>query len=315
MLRRNEIETAYAALFEPNATKFSVPHSKEHCSANGHQIGLMGLKTGQQARIERPTENGTTLALYTISDAHGEEPNSVFLDYKNPEDVGKRFGVPTEEPFQGKINSQVAAVGLDDDAAKAYSEFVEHLTDDGHNSELVVIAPHGGDIEEHTGEQAEEVAKQLSSTSVSVWMCKGFKKGHGAFDRWHITATDIYEKSLPMLKTIFGRHFKYAVAFHGWSGDSICIGGSKEDPDNLKKKIKKAIYDVVSGSGIVVEIAGDDDNNGLCPEGFNGNSQNNIVNRLGATGVQIEQCEKARDNYGPQIAKAVANVIRPKLVA
>jgi aromatic ring-opening dioxygenase LigB subunit len=120
--------------------------------------------------------------------------------------------VPTEEPFQGKINSQVAAVGLDDDDAKAYSEFVEHLTDDGHNSELVVIAPHGGDIEEHTGEQAEEVAKQLSSKSVSVWICKGYKKG-------------------------------------------------KEDPDNLKKEIKKAIYDVVSGSGIVVEIAGDDDNN------------------------------------------------------
>jgi hypothetical protein len=73
--------------------------------------------------------------------------------------------VANMEPFQGKINPDVDA--------EAYSEFVEHLTDDGDNRELVVIAPHGGDIEEHTDEQAEEVAKQPPSKGVSVWMCKG----------------------------------------------------------------------------------------------------------------------------------------------
>src|SRR5919201_5272400 len=176
MLRRNEIETVYAALFIPNTDRFCNHHSREHCSANGHQIRMMGLNTGQQVRIERPTANGTTLALYTISGAHDEEPNSVFLDYKDPEDVGKRFGLPTIRPFQGKTNAQVVAVGLTDAEAEAYSEFIEHLADDDHNSELVVIAPHGGDIEEHTDEQAEEVAKQLLSKPVSVWMCKGFKK-------------------------------------------------------------------------------------------------------------------------------------------
>jgi hypothetical protein len=150
MLRRNEIETAYAALFKPNSNKFSNPHSQEHCSANGHEIRMMGLNTGQQVRIERPTENGTTLALYTIFGAHDEEPNSIFVDYKDPENVEKRFGLSGTGSFQGKINAQVAAVGLTDAQAKAYSEFIEHLSDDGHNSELVVIAPHGGDIEEHT---------------------------------------------------------------------------------------------------------------------------------------------------------------------
>jgi len=187
MLRRNEIETAYAALFEPNNDKFSDQHSREYCSANGHQIRMMGLNTGQQVRIERPTANGTTLALYTISGAHDEEPNSVFLDYKDPEDVGKRFGLPTTKPLQGKINGQVTAVGLTDAEAKAYSEFIEHLADNDYNSELAVIAPHGGDIEEHTDEQAQHVAEQLSSNCVSVWICKGFKKGGGAFGRWHIT--------------------------------------------------------------------------------------------------------------------------------
>jgi phage replication-related protein YjqB (UPF0714/DUF867 family) len=328
ILRRNEIETAYAAKFTPNKDKFSKPHSREHCSLNANQIQMMEINTGQQVRIERPTENGITLALYTIESAHDEEPNYVFLDYIDPDDVEKRFRVPTVEPFQCNINSQVASVGLDDDHAKAYSEFVEHLADDDYNSELVVIAPHGGDIEEHTDEQAKYVAQQLPSNCVSAWMCKGFKKGGGAFARWHITSTDISEESFPKLKTIYGRPFKFAIAFHGWGGDSICIGGT--DPDqsdcpkeeiSLKEEIKCAIEKAVSGSesdpdGLKIEVVlGDDgDSDKRCPQNFNGNNPKNIVNRLGTTAVQIEQCEKARnDKYRLKIAGAVVKAIRSKL--
>ena len=129
MFRRNEIEAAYAAKFIPNKDKFSRPHSREHCSVNADQIKMMGLKLRQQVRIERPTENGTTLALYTIKKTHSEEPNDVFLDYVDPGDVEPRFRVPTSEPFQGKINPQVAAVSLNDAEAEDYSEFIEHLAD------------------------------------------------------------------------------------------------------------------------------------------------------------------------------------------
>jgi phage replication-related protein YjqB (UPF0714/DUF867 family) len=321
MFRRNEIETAYAAKFTPNKDKFSKPHSREHCSINANQIQMMGLNTRQQVRIERPTENGTTLALYTIESTHDEEPKDVFLDYVDPVDVGERFGVPTLEPFQGKINAQVAAVGLTDADAEAYSEFVEHLADNDYNRELVVIAPHGGFIEEHTDTQVQYLAEQLPFKVVSTWICKGFNKKEdgGAFNRWHITSTDISEKSFPKLKTIYGRQFKFAIAFHGWSGDSICIGGSEPNPDppdcveeeiTLKEEIKCAIEKVVPGS-IDVVLGGAGDNG--CPENFNGDNSENIVNRLGRTAVQIEQCARARDEYGKAIAEAVANVIRPKL--
>jgi phage replication-related protein YjqB (UPF0714/DUF867 family) len=281
----------------------------------------MELNTRQQVRIERPTENGTTLALYTIESTHAEEPNDVFLDYVDLVDVGERFGVSTVEPFKGKINAQVAAVGLDDADAETYSEFVEHLDDNDYNRELVVIAPHGGFIEEHTDTQAQYLAEQLPSKSVSVWLCKGFNKKEdgGAFARWHITSTDISEESFPKLKTIYGRQFKFAIAFHGWGGDSICIGGSEpnpHDPDcleeeiTLKEEIKRAIDKVVPGS-IDVVLGGAGDNG--CPENFNGDNSENIVNRLGTTAVQIEQCARAREEYGKAIAEAVANVIRPKL--
>jgi phage replication-related protein YjqB (UPF0714/DUF867 family) len=190
------------------------------------------------------------------------------------------------------------------------SEFIEQLNDNGHHRGLIAIAPHGGDIEEYTDEQAEHVGKQLSSKCVSVWVCKGFKEHGGAFDRWHITSTDISDKSFPKLKTVFGRQFEYVVAFHGWGRDSICIGGRMpaDPPDPLKQKIKEAIEDAVCGSGIYVATEGDG-----CPPNFNGNNEENIVNRLGTIGVQIEQSEEARKCYGIQIADAVANVISPKI--
>jgi phage replication-related protein YjqB (UPF0714/DUF867 family) len=317
--RRSETETAYKPLFIPNTGKFSDPHSREHCSISASEIRRMGLNTRQQVRIERPTEDGTTLALYTIISPHIEYRDNVYLDYKDPKDIDKRFGLSSSivNSFNGKINPQVAAVGLTDDKAKAYSEFIEKLTDDGQNSQLAVIAPHGGDIEEHTDEQAEHVAKHLPSNCVSVWMCKGFKKGGGAFDRWHITSTDISEKSFPKLRSIIGRQFKYAIAFHGWDSEknSICIGGSISY--DLKEQIKRAIVDAVPGSGIEVAI-GDDyyGDNEICPANFDGNDPNNIVNRLSINGgIQIEQSKKAREeeSYRNNIAKAVLDVIRPKL--
>ena len=125
--------------------------------------------------------------------------------------------------------------------AEDFSEFIENLADNGHNNGLIVIAPHGGNIEKYTDEQAEHVGQKLSSEYVSEWICKGFKKGGGAFDRWHITSTDISEESFPKLKTIMRRHFEYSVAFHGWRDESICIGGTM--PTDVKQLIKRGHYE------------------------------------------------------------------------
>jgi phage replication-related protein YjqB (UPF0714/DUF867 family) len=93
------------------------------------------------------------------------------------------------------------------------------------------------------------------------------------------------------------------VAFHGWRHESICIGGTM--PDDVKDQIKTAIVDVVSDPTIEVYT----DYEHKCPEDFNGNSEENIVNRLSAKGLQIEQCEKARKYHGIDVADVVADVI------
>jgi phage replication-related protein YjqB (UPF0714/DUF867 family) len=303
-------KTSYTAQFKPDKDRFDPPHHREHCSANSNQIHMIGLNRYQQVRIERPTANGTTLALYTIVDTHEEEPNDVFIDYRNPDDLKARLDLNPNniEAFTGNLNAQVTAVGLTVSQARCNSEFIEQLDDNGHHRGLIVIAPHGGDIEEYTDEQAEQIGKQFSSKCVSVWVCKGFKEHGGALDRWHITSTDISEESFPKLKTVFGRRFEYAVAFHGMKRDSICIGGTIPDPpDPLKQEIKEAIEKAVS---FKIKVATEGDG---CPPNFNGNNPNNIVNRLGTIGVQIEQSEEARKCYGIQIADAVANVIGPRI--
>lgn len=303
-------KTSYTAQFKPDKDRFDPPHHREHCSANSNQIHMIGLNRYQQVRIERPTANDTTLALYTIVDTHEEEPNDVFIDYRNPDDLKARLDLNPNniEAFTGNLNAQVTAVGLTVSQARCNSEFIEQLDDNGHHRGLIVIAPHGGDIEEYTDEQAEHIGKQLSSKCVSVWVCKGFKEHGGALDRWHITSTDISEESFPKLKTVFGRRFEYAVAFHGMKRDSICIGGTIPDPpDPLKQEIKEAIEKAVS---FKIKVATEGDG---CPPNFNGNNPNNIVNRLGTIGVQIEQSEEARKCYGIQIADAVANVIGPRI--
>ena len=78
-------------------------------------------------------------------------------------------------------------------------------------------------------------------------------------------------------------------------------------PD-LKEQIASEITNKVAG--ISVRVAGPDDL-------FNGDDPCNIVNRLtigGRNGVQIEQSASARDSHWDDIAEAVANVYRSRML-
>ena len=95
-----------------------------------------------------------------------------------------------------------------------------------------------------------------------------------------------------------------SIAFHGWTKNYICIGGS-ESAVGLKQEIKAAIEAAILGSGIDVRDSGCED--------FDGDNEHNIVNRLGTQSIQIEQSEKARESYYRRIAEEVAKVMRPRI--
>jgi phage replication-related protein YjqB (UPF0714/DUF867 family) len=275
---------------------------KEHCSADSVKLATVGRERGHQVRIKR---NESEYGLYTVSQVRQESPDNIV---RMGSTGRKRLG--TSDEFVGLLDSQVPHPTFDDADAETNNEFVERLEDNGTHTGLVVIAPHGGDIEPHTDQQAERVASQLAAKAVSSWRCKGFK-GEGAFARWHITSTDLHEASFPRLNSIISRGFTYAVAFHGFDDPEILfdilIGGAA--PYSLKQDIETAIKGAITGSDITVHIASPD-------EKFGGDSLNNIVNRLtagGANGIQIEQSPRARASHWGDIADAVANVYKPKL--
>lgn len=253
--------------------------------------GDLGLSLGDQVRIKR---SSTEYALYTLSADYedGTDNDDVRMGLSGRRRLGTDDSMTDVE-----VNTEIPHPTYTDAEALSNSEFVERL-DDGSNDDLVICAPHGGMIENWTDEMAERMASQLSAKSPTCWRCKGWKSGGGAYERWHITSTDISKHSFPLLDSISGRDFGHAVSFHGWSEDDVVIGGT--ETGQVMCDVRNAIATALSGSGIDVVI-----NRSV------GDHQDNFVNWLtqnGGGGLQIELPSEARTNHWQAIADAVAAV-------
>jgi phage replication-related protein YjqB (UPF0714/DUF867 family) len=282
----------------------------EHASALPDFLLAQGLDVGRQAIIRRDADR---FALYTLTNA-GAEPS---LDTVRMGRGGrKRLDGADEEQFDGCLDSVAVDPAASEQEALRGEKLLEQLDDEGQPHGLIVIAPHGGDIEPHTDSQAEHVRSLPADVGVSCWRCKGFKPGGGALARWHITSTDICTDSFPGLATVALRGFRHALSFHGFDTDDdrpdILVGGAAPDP--LKRVMRAVIFHAVAGTSLTVEIAGPGD-----PLG--GADDANIVNRLTVdkhNGIQIEQQPHARAGTVPgsnrprweAVAAAVADVYR-----
>jgi phage replication-related protein YjqB (UPF0714/DUF867 family) len=297
------VSSSYGASIEkagPDQTALQT--RPEHCSADPDLLATIGRALGHQVRI---TRNPRERALYTVSAAEGAP--GTFEPIVRMGDRGlARLGAT--EGFPGTVDARVSDESLTDERAEAEGEFVERLFDNGINRGFIVIAPHGGDIERRTDDQAVCVLAGLHDKAVSGWLCRGWSPGGGAFRHWHITSTDLHEASFPKLARVIGRRFRFAVAFHGFDDDEIphdvLLGGIAPDP--LKLEVKAAIE--AAAPSLDVHITQPDEKHG-------GDSKRNVVNRLAAGGaaIQIEQKPHVRADHGRAVAEAVAGVYRSKL--
>jgi phage replication-related protein YjqB (UPF0714/DUF867 family) len=277
------------------STQSDLMQRPEHCSVDARVLDTLGIAAGQQVRVRRAAAE---YALYTAADVRNEHADNVVRM-----GLAGRRRLDSDEPFAAELDPRAVSPGLSDGEARRRGEFVERLDDDGHQDRLVLIAPHGGDIEIRTDDQVGRVASCLADTPVSSWLCKGFHPG-GASRAWHITSSDIHPASFPLLNSAFCRGFNHALAFHGFGRDEILIGGSASRA--LKRALRSAIREAVDGSEIPVRIASPADV-------FGGDDPNNIVNRLAAGGhggIQIEQSLPARTRHWAAIAEAVAQIYR-----
>ena len=123
---------------------------REHCSVDPDRLRAIGREVGQQVRVER---EGVGAVLFTVGEARDESPEDVVRAGK----MGRaRFGPASE--FPARVFARVPHPTLSDAEARRLGEFVERADDDGVATGLLVLAPHGGDIELHTDAQAERLA-------------------------------------------------------------------------------------------------------------------------------------------------------------
>lgn len=272
------------------------PHPAQHerCAVDATLLAELGAVSGQQARIIL----GEAVALFTLI----ESPLRAAADV-----VGLTRDGMQRLHHSGRgaavIDLQVVRSDLGADEARHRSEFVELLLEATVQHDLIALAPHGGAVEKYTDLQAEYLSRAIGHDRASAWTCRGWHAGGGAFRKWHITSNDISEHSFPLLRTIMQRRFRHALAFHGYRGDEVLIGGGADH--RLKTEVQHAVTGALTGSGIRVRAI---------PPGaqYGGDDPANLVNRItiANSGIQLEQSRKARQHYGIAIAAAVAEVYR-----
>jgi phage replication-related protein YjqB (UPF0714/DUF867 family) len=292
------VATATTSVKKAFDTQADLKGHREHCAPSARVLVSLDSGPGRQVRIHR----GGEFALYTVSELLHETTDSVVrMGPAGRQRLGADGG------FEGMLDTKVVDPDLSDRDAREAGELVERLADDGSQAHLIVIAPHGGDIEEHTDGQAERVRKRLGPELASAWRAKGWGPDGDALVRWHITSTDLNPVCFPLLNSVMSRRFAHAVAFHGFDDEpGVLIGGTA--PAELKERLRHAIQQVLPGR-LLVRVA-------LPTERYGGDDPDNIVNRLSpCAGIQIEQGPTPREDHGRDIADAVADVFRPAIAA
>lgn len=167
-------------------------------------------------------------------------------------------------------------------------------------SPIASLAPHGGNIEAHTEDQAIYLADRIGADR---W-CFG-AAGSNAFDKWHITSSEISPSQFPGYNRLLQSTYQLAVAFHGFTGSEVVIGGTCD----LSFR-----EDIAAEIEYTTAVVGEGTDSGDYAY-IEGTHENNIINRLtdGRGGLQIEQPMRIRQNGSEAVADAVASVIQDQL--
>jgi phage replication-related protein YjqB (UPF0714/DUF867 family) len=145
------------------------------------------------------------------------------------------------------------------------AEHFEIACEERIDSQVIVIAPHGGKIEVHTS----EIAREIAGEDFSYYSFKGKKRRNNR--DLHITSHRFDEPSGVHLVT----QHRWVVAVHGCKGDApqVFLGGLDAD-------LKVDIVRRLAMCGIRAETGGHE---------YPGQQTSNICNRGAASaGVQIE---------------------------
>jgi phage replication-related protein YjqB (UPF0714/DUF867 family) len=278
-------------------------HASEHCALDGASLDVLRSAVGRQVLVRRSAKR---LALYTVAEQIDAAGRAAHV---GPAGLARLEDPPGGPPLRATVETEFT--GGD---AQTPVRLTEQLLGKGATG-LAVLAPHGGKIEVHTDAQATFVFKALAHAGkpVRAWIARGFNPA-GAHPCWHITASEISERSFPRLGLLFGPGaprgpFAHAVAFHGQNdSEAIMVGGGlPRDAQHtalkttLASRIRDALQAVMADPPDVV----------VAKKGpLAGVERANIVNRVAVAGngIQLEQPAAVRTvkERRDAIAQAVA---------
>lgn len=278
---------------------------ESYCELAPGLADALGVARGMQLRVGAadPDEDAAFgEKLFTVAGVEGAVPSgSVRARSSDLADVGAGDGAA------GRVSAVVPHPVHDDrDAAADHDEFAGRVVNPGRvgAAPVVVLGPHGGFVERPTGRQAVHAARTYD---LPGWACFGFNEGGGAYDRWHVTSTELDPRSFPGLATVTGEAHPVAVAFHGQSDEEVTVGGAATD---LRERVADALRATYADDGpdVTVRVADDGENAGVSPD--------NVVNWAtadGEGGVQVEQPPAVRASAGA--AQRTAEVVLETVLA
>lgn len=266
------------------------PAAGERAAVGADVLAALNVKSGRQIRVTS-AQNTALFTAIAHKDVKGER---VGVSPSGLSRLGLHVG---QAPVT--LSAYCVHPTMSPDQAERVGELVESVRDNETptSRSLLVLAPHGGAIERWTDEQALQVC---AAANAQAWICQGWRPGGGAYASWHISSNALHPDSFALLKSLAAQRFETAVAFHGYRGESILIGGSA--PHALKRTLRDAITDAVADPRIDVQVADPRDIR-------SGTRPTNIVNRMADNGIQLEQSLRARRHHRKVIAEAVSAVL------
>ncbi|AXR80853.1 poly-gamma-glutamate hydrolase family protein [Natrarchaeobaculum sulfurireducens] len=272
---------------------WSTPSASErYCSAPCELLESTDLEVGHQLRIDAESSSGGfDSAVYTVASEHDDG------ELRLTDDGLERIGVSAD----GSVTVTQLAVHSTYETrqqGRLNDEYVEYLVGEPSDATVLALAPHGGYIEYGTDFQAERVAETVDGVG---WICSGFNNSGGALSRWHVHSTDIHPASFPKLEKTRAHEFDWSVAFHGYTSETILVGGtaSETDRERVVDELETALPDTP------VELASSDASD------YAGASPENVLNQAGSIGqtIQLEQPTDIRQKEWAVVADAVASAL------
>ena len=164
--------------------------------------------------------------------------------------------------------------------ARRTHSLTETVWDDSRQDNILVYAPHGGDIEFGTDDAAIRLYHKLTANNyqASLWCLHGF--GDNSFSRWHASKPGLTSGSYPGLEQIRTRNYDLVVSFHVQDKSYTGVGG--KIGETFREEVAKEMSEQIKDR---YEFRHQHEN-----MKWKGVSDSNLVNKLcsGTGGLQVE---------------------------